>query len=401
MLAVVAVSLGAIDQAAAESSAHRAGPTVAVVAPLSGELSGMGEQLVEAARLAASDTEVRIRAIDEGESTAEMVSGLRRALLEDGVEAVIGPVRRQRAKPAARLADEFEVPLIALSPVDGVERHSRWVFRARPSPEERARHLATYLVRDREHERIGIVGPRSRYGDALISAVVEAVIERGGTVAATGRYEEGTTDFRPALEVLVGKRARIGADRSVGRLRADRYGTVEVRREGAVDFDALLIADAHDTVARILPFLPRVGIATAANRDGEAVALVGVAEWRGDGLKRVGEHAEGAVFFDVYGGFADGGEGMRFARWFDGKTGRMPTTPEAEVYDLVRWLGSAVQQRPTGNGGGSLGDALHSQPFEDGATGRWAFDGYGAPVREAGLYQVTGDGGWTPIGGAE
>ena len=401
IIGLVVVGAGGEQTAQAESTEQQQA-VIAVVVPLSGSLAALGEQLVESATFAGEATGVPVEAVDAGDSVAETHRRIEELAGRPDVGAIIGPVRRNRARSVARLADEHQIPIVAFSPVTGVEHTGDWIVRVRPGPEEQARSLVRYLVDELGMEHFGIVGPRNDYADALIRSIVESINDRGSRVEALARYDEETTDFTRPLEVLTGRRVYVGDRSSVGGQRVGPHQTVTV--DGAVerDFEVLIIADHHDTVARLLPFLPRAGMATGAVDEGRSVLVAGPSSWRGDGLQRAGKHGEGNIFVDTFGGRADGGEAVDFVRRFEARTDRRPTTVEAEMYDVFAMLatafepGRAVDEVRLAVRNWSKPDQTH-----EGVTGTWRFDRSGAPVRQMVPYQVGDGGGWVRVRGGD
>lgn len=376
-------------------------PVVGMVVPLDGEDSRIGEQLVESARLAADDAGVEIEAVDEGASSADTVRAIRRLGERRDVVAIVGPLGRDRSAAAARAARRIDVPLVVYSSRQGVEREGPSVFRARPSPDEQSRRIGRYLVEELDVDGVGVMGPRTNYGDEFVPSLIEAIDERGGRIEGLARYGEETTDFGPAVETLTGSRVEVGTGRGLAGRVIDSEGTIDVGRDSTIDFEALVVADVHHRVARLLPFLPRVGIATAGAGEGASVQLVGPAGWRGDGLERAAEHAAGAVFFETFGGEADGARARQFVIEFRNRTGREVTTPEAEIYDLVSVIGSLVEGTERDDRRRQLADRLRVETTREGVTGPWGFDSSGAPIRELRPYQVTTGGEWVPVSSSE
>ncbi len=374
---------------------------VVVLVPLSGELSTMGEQLVEAARLAARRTGVIIEGIDEGESVEQTLEAVAAQGEREEVVAIIGPLKRRHGEPAARLAQQKGVPMVVYSSQQGVEMRGNKIFRGRPGFDAQAKQLAEYLRTGLEIDDVGVVAPRSRYGDEALPAVVDAMDEQGGRVSAMARYPENTTDFRIPLQVLTGQRAYVGRGRSLSQHRVDRWGTVSLVGENAPDFEALIILDFHDVVARMLPFLPGEGLRTGASEQGRPLQLIGLSGWRGDGLGRAGDHAMGGVFFDTFGGERDGLTAQRFVSEFRGITGREVTTPEAEIYDLVALIATAVERAPSTQRRDAVVEFLRNDSPYVGVTGNWAFDRWGAPIRTLHPYRVIDEGQWVRADGGD
>ena len=396
-MAAAMVSLPVSQPEATDRQDDPDDPVVAVLVPLSGELESMGRQLLEAAEYAVADSGVRVEGVDEGESGAQTAEAVQTLAGREEVAAVIGPTMRRHAATAADHAGRAGLPMLSYSSKPGVEQDSGWVMRARVCTGQQSEALARYLAEELKAQRIGLLAPQSGYGDDITAAVIDAFGELDGRVTALSRYQEETTDFRHPLEVLVGSRAYVGADRRLDQMRSDRWHTVPLAREGQVEFDALVIADAHHRVARLLPFLGGVGIATAADDQGERVTLLGLSGWKGDGLERAGDYARGAIFFDTFGGEVDGQTARQFVVDFREQTGREATTPEAELFDLVSMVAEATEAAA---GDESLRDGvvrqLRSESYS-GVSGQWAFDEAGAPVRTLHPYQVVDAGRWVRV----
>ncbi len=399
---MLVVSSAAADSSGLAGHGTESQPVVvAVLVPLDGPLAAMGEQLVEAAEFGAKDSDVVVEGVDAGETPEDTMQAVDELAGRAEIAAVLGPIRRRHVRPAARAAARHQLPLIAYSSQQGVEDAGPTILRARLSASEQSRELAAYIVDELELEDVGIMGPHSGYGDQFTPAIVDASNDAGGRVRSISRYDESTTDFRRPLGVLNGSRVYVGTGRTVGGERSDRWGTVDAGRAADVDFDALIIADFHDVVARLLPFLPAAGISTAAEPAGADIQLLGLSGWRGDGLERASEHARGAVFFDTFGGDGGGPVARQFVQEFRGSTEREATTPEAEVCDVIGMIAARVDgQLATDQRRAQLMDAIRDGAEYEGVTGDWGFEPGGAPIRRLQPYQVTDGGDWVGVGGS-
>lgn len=395
VLLVLACLQCAALSAVAQDSVQVRQARVAVMVPLSGDLGPMGQQLLEVAQLAAAEHDVEVVAIDEGQGARDVVRSFEQIQADPGVVAVVGLLRPGHGPVAAREAGRIGVPTIIYSTREEIDGMSPWAVRGRMSAAEQTEQLAVYLGSQSDVRRVAVMAPRTPRGDDLVATFLAAAGSQSLTVAAMSRYDEGTTDFGPILDVLVGRRASMGRGRSVGGRGTDRQGTMAVRPQGTVGFEALAIFDYHDEVARILPFLPRAGIRTGATDEGASVRLLGLSNWRGDGLARAGDHGAGAVFFDTYAGAEDGSDGAAFAMRFVASMGREATTAEAEFYDLVNWT-ARIASGAQGERREVLRQLRGGSGYR-GVTGHWAFDDRGSPVRQLRQYQVTPGGQWVRI----
>lgn len=376
---------------------QRENPVIIMLLPASGERARAGRQLFEAAQFAASEIAVDVELLDEGADPEATLEALRDLEGRRDIAAIIGPLEERRSRVAARWAQEAAIPLIAYGSHEGIEKSGSWIYRGRPGAEEFGERLASFLAAE-EIETLGVLGPRTDRGRARLATVVRHVNEKGGRVTGYSTYDVGTSDFGPALGVLVGTRVFVGPGRRIGSRRSDPFGTLPLNREPAPGFDALLIDDHHEVVARILPFLPRAGIQTGAGGAGRGVQLIGFAGWRGEGLRQAGAHGVGAIFFDTFGGISEGGQAEEFAYRFQERLDRMPTTAEAEIYDLVGMIGSGIQAiQPGERWADAALSRLQVRRSYPGVTGSWSFTEEGAPERYLRAFRVIDEGRWAPM----
>ncbi|WP_230467228.1 penicillin-binding protein activator [Lujinxingia vulgaris] len=355
---------------------------VVAVVPQSGELAGVGAQLVEVMVWAAEDAGAELVVIDSEADPGALATELERALRSPTVVGVVGPLRASPAGVVAALSARAQVPALLLSGVEGVEARSPWAFRARMSVGEQAAFAARWAFERWPQGRVGVMAPLSDYGDEAARAFVGAWNERGGRVAALARYRSGETQFTPVVETLLGQRMRLERGREVAGRRPDRWETLRAGQPRIEALDVLLLADFDDAVARQAPFITREDAL-------QQTQLLGLAGWRGQRLEQAGQELAGAIFFDTFGGLEQGGAAEGFVLAFEARFERAPTTVEVEVFDLVVFL--ALRSRADAN------RALRSPEGFEGITGRWRFDSRGAPLREPLALRVTEDGRWVPL----
>ncbi|MCY4170436.1 MAG: ABC transporter substrate-binding protein [Bacteroidetes bacterium] len=81
-----------------------------------------------------------------------------RSLVDEGVIAVIGPLFSEHVDAAARVTEQFEVPLIApLATDDGVTSGHNYVFQVNATPAERGRAIARESIDYLKVTQIGII----------------------------------------------------------------------------------------------------------------------------------------------------------------------------------------------------------------------------------------------------
>ncbi|RDV39449.1 hypothetical protein DV096_02440 [Bradymonadaceae bacterium TMQ3] len=381
--AMMCVALMALCSAVVHAQPALQSPAqIVAVLPQSGALVGVGEQLVEVMMWAAADAGASLIVVDSELANDALVEALSRALSDEGVVGIVGPLRASRAGLVAALSSQARVPALLLSGVEGVEERSHWAFRARLSVGEQASFAASWAYEQWPQARVGVMAPLTEYGDEAARAFVSAWSKEGARVVGLARYRSGETQFTPVVETLLGARVRLERGREVAGRRADRWGTVRVGAQRLDGLDVLLLADFDDAIARQAPFIVR-------EKALQQTQLLGLSGWGGQRLQQSGEELAGAVFFDTFGGIAQGGAAEAFVLAFETRFVREPTTVEAEVFDLVGFLASSGR-------GDAIRTLRSSQGFE-GVTGRWRFDRRGAPLRVPQALRVTEDGRWIPL----
>lgn len=373
-----------------------------VAVPLSGEYAALGEAVATAARVAAAERGGRVIVRDTLGTPAGAMAAIDALAGDPAVLAVLGPLGRRESQAAARAAHRQGVPLFSLAADARVNASSGWVFRLTQSPGEQAAALAEAVRKEfGAAKRVGILFPESPYGSQAALAFAERFSALGGQVRALASYPSDTTDFRKALDTLVGKKMHIGRAQRAGKKRADRDGYLSIRGEALVDFDLLFIPDYHANIARLLAFLPGAGIQNGDGGQGVAVQLLGLSGWQGASMRMSGALAAGAIFSDIFAGEADGGSAQEFELLFEEKTGRLPVNLDAEVFDATLMLGQIIDalaaSAPDEGAAGELRRQLlrrlpraGAAPANDafyGVSGALRFDAQGAPLRPTRLYQ--------------
>jgi ABC-type branched-subunit amino acid transport system substrate-binding protein len=330
---------------------------------------------------------------------------------DDTVLAVIGPIGQRESRAAAQIAQRVGMPLLSLASDEAVNRAGNWVYRLRLTPAEQAAQLAEAARKHLgDQQRAAIFFPESQYGQEAAVAFADRFTQLGGQISAVASYSEDTTDYRKAVDELVGRRVQVGKRQRVAKRRADGDGYVSVRTKATVDFDLLFIPDFHRRVSRMFPFFPKAGIQTGAGGEGVAVQMLGLSGWQGSSMKLTGAHAAGAIYLDPFAGSADGGRAEDFAMMFEGKTGRQPVDLDAEVFDGA-WLVSKLIEGASGRddeqdekserpSAAKLRLLVANQLPRDeaiaGVSGELRFGLKGAPLKRLRLYQFDIEGTVTP-----
>lgn len=292
---------------------------IGVMLPLSGNLSGIGEQALQGIMLAAS-------IFDEGEPIlpAELVikdTGDDRVPIEDIVEglvnedfviAIVGPLRSQLAERAAVKAQELGVPLVTLSPRDGLAKRGDMIYQNSLTKSEQVEALADYAVLGKKMTGFSVLYPDDDYGRDFLGLFSRAVAERGGSVGASQSYALDDTDFRKEIWALK-------------------------RQRSSSPFQAILIPDSYVRVAMIAPQIRYCRLSK--------ISLLGINGWHSEELlvQTQPVDIEGAVFTDAIAPEARLPGFNIFTRRFRAEYEDMPGLMEAQAYESVDLLLYVIQ----------------------------------------------------------
>lgn len=354
------------DLRRAPLSALRARGVLGVVLPLSGAYAGFGEESLQGILLSTGHFDVerrgppsgiRLRVRDTGGDPARAAAAVSELAADPDVTAIVGPLLGDESEAAAAAAEAAGVPLLALSNRETVGQGRPHVVRLGATPRLDAELVATYAVETLGLRRFAILYPDIPFGRALRRAFWDAVEARGGEIVGVARYASDATDFAAPIRRLIGydllSYRTIEAIRERDRMmkRAKRLPpeeAAELREEARalrgpddaplppfVDFEALFIPDAFETVGLIGPHL--------AFHEVRGVRLLGTSAWNDPELLRLaGRHLDGAVF--AAGSDATSTRPMlaEFVRRSEASFERVPGDVSAAAFDAATLASAAL-----------------------------------------------------------
>jgi ABC-type branched-subunit amino acid transport system substrate-binding protein len=330
--------------------------TLGVVLPLSGSFARFGEESLHGILLAARifggpDDEGGLRIVvrDSAGDPARAEAAVRELASDGDVTAIVGPLLSAESEAAARVAEEYEIPLLALTAREEIAQSRAFVFRLRTRPIEEAQVLVE-RARAAGAERFAILYRNDNYGRGLRALFWDAVEARGGRVVAVSGFDPQAKDFAGPIRRLVGytlltSQEKSAINRREGMLsRARRLPAAEARALRArargltgpdgtplppiVDFDALFIAESYENVVLIAPQL--------AFHEVNGPRLLGPDGWYHDDLVRVGrEHVEGSMFVAHYFPGSDTPYVKDFADRYETTYGHESNVFGAQAYDAA------------------------------------------------------------------
>jgi branched-chain amino acid transport system substrate-binding protein len=330
------------------------GVRVALLVPLSGPAQSLGEDMLQAAQMALFDVgenEVVLLPRDTG-GTPEGAATAARAALRDGANLIVGPLYRAEVPAvtnAARVAHAAATPVaadpiaaapglpatvgepigpqtrepvkvLAFSNAADVAAPGVYVLGFRP--EEQVERVVDFAL-GQGLRRIAALAPDDAYGRIAVSALREAVVQRGG--------ELGPTRFYPPTSAMPNDIVRevAGVDQRLRRPAAGALGpalpSTSAGALGEPPFDAILLADGGNRLRGVASLLAYYGI------DPDHVRFLGSWRWQTDDPEALEDAGLAGGWFA-----APSPDGLdAFKRRFAAAFGHEPVPLAALAYDAT------------------------------------------------------------------
>lgn len=285
---------------------------IGLLLPLSGSRARAGRKALHGAMLASNFLRPGPSALKMGfklvirdtkadpEVAARMAEEL---IIQEKVIAIIGPLYSRPAFAAAKVADDFKVPLIALSPTDNITSVGDTIFRNCITQQEQARILSWYAVKGLGKKNFAIMYPNNSFGKSYKRLFTKGIQKNGGAIVLAIPYNPKQTDFKKEIREIARIKRKI---------------------------DAIFIPDGYRNVALIAPQLRFHNIFR--------MQLLGTREWNNPKLMQniSAKDVEGAIFVDGFWGDSYDLSVMRFVSEFKDTFGTRPGIIEAQTYEAVR-----------------------------------------------------------------
>ena len=239
------------------------------------------------------------------------------------VVAIIGPMGASTSLAAAQKAQELNVPLISLSPVQGVTKSGDFVFQNFFSPTEQVNALINEHQANYGEISVAVLSPDSRYGRGFVELLTKILAERGAKPVRVVYYDPKTTDMSPQIKKLA-------------KLPPGNYKTGEKNApRPVIDFKAIFIPDGPKRVAMLAPLL--------AYWDVVGVDLLGTNRWHSKSLVSLAEsYLHRAIFPDAFDPDSKEPNIASFVKEFDNAMGTKPNVLDAHGYDAASLLRTLI-----------------------------------------------------------
>jgi ABC-type branched-subunit amino acid transport system substrate-binding protein len=264
---------------------------------------------------------------------------------------------------AAQEAEVRKIPLITLSPLQGIVQKRKYIFQNSITNAAQVKALVQYAFKMQGIHTYAVLYPRNPYGLTFKELFQQEVERMGGRVVASASYAEDQTDFGDTIK---------------GMVRYPRPQKPKDKPKPIFDFKAIFIPDDFTMINLIVPQL--------AYYDVTEVQLLGNNGW--DSAELVsGENAkffEGAVFVD---GFFKDGPSLQvrsFVSDFEDTFNASPTLLEALSFDATKLILKVIADT-----GLVTPEALLSLKDYSGVAGFTGFNADGESIRNLFLLQVS------------
>ncbi|MFO1464635.1 MAG: penicillin-binding protein activator [bacterium] len=302
---------------------------IGVILPLSGKYEVYGANTLKGMECAASVkspcngvNNVQIVTRDDQGDAALAVKAVEELVNQEKVSVIIGPLSSGSAQAAAKRADELGAVMISLAQKEGIPQIGPRIFRFSLTPEEQVRALLNQATKKNNKKMIAVLYPNSNYGKTLMAAMKDMAPKYGAEVTASQGY---------------------ASTNNVGdELRQLKFSVAKTSPTAPLGFDSLFIPDSYAAVLKIVPGLKNAGI--------ENLLLLGTNAWNDPSLAaKSGGLLDHSVFLDIYFKDSDNPQVKEFVSEYSSAYGVSPSTLEAMGYDIVRFVGQALQNRKGGN----------------------------------------------------
>jgi branched-chain amino acid transport system substrate-binding protein len=375
--------------------------TIAVLLPLTGRFSPIGNELRAAIQLAPPNGTKWLFLDTRGEP-AGAVAAVEMAVTK-GAIGILGPVGEREAVAAARVAALRRIPIALLAPADGADP-AAGVFRMIDSPGDEARFVARIALED-NFPTVAVFSPRDDIGAETADAFVAEAKRLGLSVNHQGTYDPTGGNLEPDvkafLNLVPAQNPRLAEH--LGRHGKKGWSTFSPD----VNYSLLYIPDRYDRAALVAAFLPYFNVelrttefpdqAMLKRKHGghvpQVVQLVGGAGWHHPTLPvRGGTPIQGALIVDTFLGELGADAGAQFAAAFSQRTKRTPSSAAAQAHDAALVIANARREAASSSDPrAALRAALSRAKLDDGACGPATMAADGELAREPIVLEVQGD----------
>jgi len=174
---------------------------VALLLPLSGSRSNIGENLMQAAQLALIDTgydNLMLMPFDT-QGTANGAQNAAQQAVQAGAQLVLGPVFADAVRTAKPVIQGAEINMIAFTTDASLADRSTFIMGLMPTTQ--TEEIADYAA-SRGMKKFAVLNKGDDYGDRLTRTFVQSVNRNGGEILNVVTYDKNDPTFTTKLQTL-------------------------------------------------------------------------------------------------------------------------------------------------------------------------------------------------------
>ncbi len=305
---------------------------VALLLPLSGQSSALGQAMLLAAELAlfeiGNDTFDLLPFDTLGTQEGAAIAAER--AIRQHVRLILGPLLAPAAAAVAPIAHRAGINVLSFS--NSSEIAGQGMFILGFVPRQQVDTIVEYAV-GREHTRFAVLAPNNPYGSAVVEALNEAAAAHSVFITKVARYDPREVDLSENIKALAeydDRRAALLSQREELEARDDEISRQALRRLerldtiGDVDFDAILLPEWGQSLRTLASLLSFYDV------DQPSVRLLGLRAW--DEFHDLGtEPALVGAWFSA----PPLAERAKFEKWYAETFGKMPPRLASIAYDAT------------------------------------------------------------------
>ncbi len=357
--------------------------TIGVILPLSGRYASFGRLVKRGLEMAlqadqeAGKGSVRFIFRDSAADPEKAALAVYELAREGQAMGIIGPIFGPAVLSAARQAQEQRIPLLALSPRQGLPQMGDYIFRNSLTSSAQVDALLQYAIVEQGIRTFGVLYPDSRMGQEFAASFLSQLRRMGGEVVASQSYSDKATDFRVPIKLLLGLDPNAPEPEEEAKNDSEEGILPESEK---LAFEALFIPDYAERIGLLAPQLAYYGV--------EKAQLLGISGWNNPDLTRVaGNYVEGAVFPDGFFAFSPYLFVKDFVDRFQALHQQEPSILDAQGFDAANIVLKLLED-PQVRTREDLRDALGSLKNYPGVTGATSFNAQGEAEKVLYLLQV-------------
>jgi branched-chain amino acid transport system substrate-binding protein len=230
---------------------------IALLAPMSGDLSSYGRQMKAAAELSVesnSDPDVRVNlTVYDTYGNSIAASQVARRVTSSGATVVFGPLTSEEAVGAVPYSDFWSVPMILpVASEKGLTSVSGNAYQLSPTPEALGMMLADAAENELGLDSVAVLAPNDNYGREMTDGFKAVGSRNNVTFFDDVFYSPGTTDFR---RFMLNLKELVLPDSFDSALFIDEYGDTLETEEVPVRIPAIFVPASAEDLRLIIPQL--------------------------------------------------------------------------------------------------------------------------------------------------